>query len=57
MLGWYNVTFYYKQLIERLLDSQNEETICLLDALSWMKYTWTNPYGVIDQDLRENRRV
>jgi hypothetical protein len=35
-------------MVERLLDSEGVETEYLLDALSWMKFQWNNPYGLID---------
>lgn len=55
--GWYNLSSAYKPLLSMLLDSQNEETGKILDALAMMKYSWANSYGLIDEDLREERRI
>lgn len=51
------MTPYYKILLDKLLQSEEEEMKILLDALNWMKIQWHNPYGLIDDDLRDGRQI
>ena len=57
MAGWYNLPSAYKPLLSMLLDSEKEDTGKIVDVLAMMKHSWSNSYGLIDEDLREERRI
>lgn len=57
LAGWYNISSAYKPMLSILLDSQKEEIGKVVDVLAMMKYSWSNSYGLIDEDLREERRI
>jgi rRNA processing protein Gar1 len=57
LAGWYNISSAYKPMLSMLLDSQKEEIGKVVDVLAMMKYSWSNSYGLIDEDLREERRI
>lgn len=47
MVGWYNLTSLYPTLMDKLLLSKDKELSLLIEVMSWMKYTWSRPYGRI----------
>lgn len=55
MVGWYNVTALHKSLLQRLI-ALREEPEPLIESIAWMKLP-QGPYGFIEKDLRENRKI
>ena len=42
---------FYKELVSKLLSSEQGELRLLIACLEWMSFRWKNDYGLMDQDL------